>query len=489
LGDAGSGHVVVVGAGVAGLGTALALARDGHRVTLLERDATPLPADADAAFDWDRRSAPQVRHSHALLARLRNLLRDRFPDVLDRLLAAGATEIRFCDLLPESLADRTVRPGDDELVALACRRTTFEMVLRHVVVELPGVHLRHGTAVNGLVAGAGGRGVPRVEGVLLDDGTHLRADATVAAVGRRSAVPSWLARLGVHVPVTEEDTGIVYLSRFYRLRPGAEFPDAAGPIGGDLGYLKYGVFQGDNRTYSITLAVRSTDHPLRAALLRPDTFDQAARILSATAPWAEPDRADAITPVHVMGGLVNRVVDYLGSDGEPLVLGFHAVGDAHTCTNPLYGRGCSLAMVQATLLADAWAAEVGDEVGRSVRYEADCRRQIRPWYDAAVNQDRFARIDRDPHAEHADRPEGDDVTPQDLARQILRDGLLPAVQTDPEVFRGFIRTFNLLCPPDTLLVDGDLFSRVLAAYNDRENRPDPPVLGPPRREMVEALRS
>ena len=43
-------HIVVVGAGMAGLGTALACARDGHRVTILERDATPMPESADAAF-------------------------------------------------------------------------------------------------------------------------------------------------------------------------------------------------------------------------------------------------------------------------------------------------------------------------------------------------------------------------------------------------------------------------------------------------------
>src|SRR3954471_7727869 len=126
----GGSHAIVIGAGVAGLGSALALSRAGHRVTLLERDATPLPADPDAAFEWDRRGAPQARHSHALLARLRNLLRDRFPDVLDDLLEAGATEMRFADMMPPTIDDPSPRPGDEDLVALACRRTTFEWVLR-----------------------------------------------------------------------------------------------------------------------------------------------------------------------------------------------------------------------------------------------------------------------------------------------------------------------------------------------------------------------
>src|ERR1041384_4932918 len=119
-------RVAIAGAGVAGLSSALFLARAGHDVVLLERDATPLPADPDAAFEWDRRGAPQVRHSHAFLARLRNLLRDELPDVLTELLAAGATEVAWADMIPPALEDRSPRPGDEDLVLLACRRTTFE---------------------------------------------------------------------------------------------------------------------------------------------------------------------------------------------------------------------------------------------------------------------------------------------------------------------------------------------------------------------------
>ena len=38
-----------------------------------------------------------------------------------------------------------------------------------------------------------------------------------------------------------------------------------------------------------------------------------------------------------------------------------------------------------------------------------------------------------------------------------------------------------------MLTDADVFGRVLAAYQDRENRPPEPVLGPPRKEMLAAL--
>src|SRR5919108_2405857 len=96
-------RIAIVGAGVAGLGAALALARGGHDVVLLERDATPLPDTPDEAFGWKRRGAPQVRHSHAFLARMRNLLRDRLPDVRDELLGAGATEVAWSEMIPETI--------------------------------------------------------------------------------------------------------------------------------------------------------------------------------------------------------------------------------------------------------------------------------------------------------------------------------------------------------------------------------------------------
>jgi hypothetical protein len=67
---------------------------------------------------------------------------------------------------------------------------------------------------------------------------------------------------------------------------------------------------------------------------------------------------------------------------------------------------------------------------------------------------------------------------------LLRDGFLPATRTDPDVFRAFLRAFNLLDPPDALLADTDLMARVLAVYQDRHQRPPEEPLGPPRREML-----
>ena len=470
--------ILVIGGGVSGLAAAVHLGRAGHGVTVLERDDTPMPATADEAFEWDRRGAPQVRHSHAFLARLRNLLRDNQPDILDALLAEGATEMRFGDGLPPEM-EFTPEPGDEELVMIACRRTTFEWVLRRTALAEPNVTIRTGLAAIALLADAAQRNLT-VNGVRLDDGTDLHADLVIAANGRRSEVADWLAGVGAR-PVNEtvEDTGIVYASRFYRLLPDAGLPPRSGPIGGDLGYVKYGTFVGDNRTFSVTLAVPSDDDELRKRLSDPAAFDAAARSLPATAPWLD-GRAEPITSeVHLMAGLLNKWSDYV-VDGQPTAIGLVPVGDAVVCTNPLYGRGCSTAYWSAHLLAVAIAEHPGDVGAAAVAYDEALRNEIHPWYRSSVEQDREARRVAAAMLAGED-PYGDASDPRAFTRSILRDGLAPALRTDQVVLRAFVRNLNLLSPPDALLTDADFGARVFAVLQTKDQRPPEPSLGPATR--------
>ncbi len=473
-------HVLIVGGGVSGLGSALVLARQGHRVTVVERDDTPMPATADEAFDWDRRGAPQVRHSHAFLARLVGLLRRDYADVYAELLAQGATEMRFGDDLPPTITDFQRLPDDDELVMLACRRTTFEWVLRRAAVAEGRVTFRTGVGVDGLLATTAPHAVPHVTGVRLADGATIEADLTVVAAGRRSALSEWLAAIGAGTVAEEvDDTGIVYFSRFYRLRDGHDYPPRTGPIGGDLGYLKYGVFVGDNRTFSVTLATPTADDELRKMLADPAVFDECARQLVATAPWLD-GRADPITEqVHVMAGLLNRWRDHV-VDGVPVATGVLPVGDAVLCTNPLYGRGCSTAFWSAHLMADAVAHHTDDPTAMALAYDASLRAEIFPWYRSGVDQDAEARRVAAALLAGED-PDGDSADPRTFTRSVFRDGLLPAVRSDAVVLRAFFRGLNLLSTPDALLADADVGARVLAAWQDRDNRPPEPSLGPKHR--------
>src|ERR1700744_4280548 len=211
-----SERVLVIGAGMAGLWAALALAPTGRDVILLERDPPPPDGGADAAFDsWARRGVGHLRHSHAFLARLRLIIRDEHPQLLEDLLAAGCRDLGFEGGLTD-IHKRNYTPEavDNDLAVLTSRRTTLELIMRRYVERQPNVTIRSGAFVKDLLVTPGA--VPTVTGVLLEDaeGCHeLTADLVADAAGRTSAAIEQLREAGATIPEETEDCGILYFTR------------------------------------------------------------------------------------------------------------------------------------------------------------------------------------------------------------------------------------------------------------------------------------
>src|SRR5687768_537582 len=136
--------VTVMGGGVAGLATALHLARDGHRVTILERDSLDV-GNARTSPTWARRGIPHFLQPHAFIPRGRTELRAHLPDIYDALLGAGAGDVDLRRKLPGP-----IEPEDEVLQYIGVRRPLIEWALRQAVAGESGIEVRDGVRATGL---------------------------------------------------------------------------------------------------------------------------------------------------------------------------------------------------------------------------------------------------------------------------------------------------------------------------------------------------
>src|SRR5207248_7854882 len=83
-------RIVIIGAGVVGLGAGLVLCGNGHEVTVVERDAQAPPAGAEEIWGiWQRKGVSKFRLPHFFLARYRGLLDCNLPEVKKVLIASA----------------------------------------------------------------------------------------------------------------------------------------------------------------------------------------------------------------------------------------------------------------------------------------------------------------------------------------------------------------------------------------------------------------
>ncbi len=487
--------VIIVGGSIAGLITSLALSRDGHNVTILEKHAIQMPNTPDEAFDvWNRQGSPQVMHSHAFLGRMHNMIRDHEPELLRKLIENGAEELKFESSARQYFEDPEFEPGDDDIVLLACRRITFEWVLRKHVLDTGLVNFRDGVEVTGLIAERDVQSdLPRVTGVtLVEDGGEqqdLKADLVVDSSGRRGSLGDWLEAIGARkLEEVKSETGIFYATRFYRLLDGQERPRDDGFAGGDLGYVKFGIFPADGGTFSITLAAAPDDDPMRA-VLRTDGFDRVAQAIPMVSEWVSPSVSTPITDASGMANL-NNAHRVTVQEDEPLALGLVPIGDARVHANPLTGRGCTLAWICAYALADALREHPDDLRAVALDVNSVVLRDCAPWLEAQMRSDvdaiavnKMQREGKDPY-----KTENEDGTtnPEAYRRAVMREGLGPASREDLGLMRAISRIAHMLDVPSDLTKKPEVMQKILESYETRHDRP-PRVQGPSREEMLEIL--
>ena len=121
-------RIVVVGRGIVGLGASLILARDGHQVTVLERDPAPPPSPERAWEGWERRGVNQFHLLHFFQPRYREVMEANAPDVVAALLDAGGLVVNPLRDVPEAVTGG-FREGDERYDAVTARRPVAEAAI------------------------------------------------------------------------------------------------------------------------------------------------------------------------------------------------------------------------------------------------------------------------------------------------------------------------------------------------------------------------
>ncbi|MFD5159701.1 NAD(P)/FAD-dependent oxidoreductase [Streptomyces hawaiiensis] len=459
---------IIAGGSVAGLASALALSGIGYRVLVLERAPQPPTCSMDEATSrWERPTVPQGLQSHTLTSLGVRVLRERAPQVLAAARAAGALTLDLTQALPADAIDSAREARDSELVALGIRRSSLEILLHRTVGDLADVTIRHDTTVAGLELAPKGR---RVRALITGKGERIPADIVVDATGRRALSRRWLRYAGI--PVATDRTspsGLAGHARFYRLK-GDALP---GPlnrghgVGDVFGHYAGVLHPGDNHTFSIALGSLPGDRALHGLRTGPG-FTEAARATPGIAPWLEDSVSSPISPVRAISSPPNTLWGPAGPEQCP-VPGLFQVGDAACITNPLFGRGMSLALDHAFKLADLLAGQPEIDIAQRQAAARMTHELFLPWYQqsAASDQLRIARwraaVNNTP-APAVPRPGGGLPTTEEI---------VSAARSDGTVWRGLTRMLMTLSTPAELFRDDKFLARIKQAPAAPEPSPAP----------------
>ncbi|MFH0243917.1 FAD-dependent oxidoreductase [Streptomyces sp. HK10] len=441
---AGRSHAVVIGAGLAGLTAARALADAYERVTVLDRDALP----ADPA---PRRGVPQGRQLHVLLARGAQALEELFPGFLGELLAAGATRADTQGEAHWYLDGHLLHPAPSGVISYGASRPQVEHHVRARVAALPGVAIRERAEALGPVTGpdrgrvTGVRVRPRAGGAGEPGEETIPADLVVDASGRGSRAPAWLEELGYPRPrQTRVRADVVYVTRHFRREPHhiggrsgvALVPFPGLPRGGAI------VSEREDRFAVVLFGLLGEEPPADEAgmpayaetLPGPDV----AEVLRTAEPLNEPVR---------MRYPASARHHYEKLDRHPG--GFLVTGDALCSFNPGYGQGMTAAAQQAIVLRALLARDRDADALPRRFFRAAARVVDTPWLLAAGGDLRF------PEAEGRRGP-ADGLLDRYLTRYRA------AASVDPVLGRMFPAVAHMLQPPARLMSPGHVL-RVLRA--------------------------
>ncbi|MFE5700977.1 NAD(P)/FAD-dependent oxidoreductase [Rhodococcus koreensis] len=429
--------ILILGAGMGGLGAAFMLANRGLDVQVIEKDGPP-PDRAEDAFAWDHKGIPQFGHAHMFLPLGWGILNRESPQAIARMREYGAHDLDFSR--PYAGGEYADWPTDPELRSMAICRPIIQWSMHTCAQEHEKIDIVTDAPVTGLVFDEGNIPI----GVETGKGTFY-GDVIIDAMGRRSAATSWV--VDDREAMLHYEGELAYYSRIYKVDdPGAS--DSHGlhkkPYGSgemyDGGITCYVGPEGDNYR-SVMYHALPEDRELQKAALDVNRFDAGLNVLDDLRVWLE-----GTTPVSSKVQVLTRVGNHYHRprldtpDAGRLI----SIGDAFSHQSPALGRGISMALRAAELVADL-IAQHGDNYHQLGKAVADALNEtFEPlYYDSKAQDDyRTARF-------------RGDITPDALDPHLR---ILVQAMTDQELYVKYYREWALIDPLNVIyqqdLLDG-----------------------------------
>jgi 2-polyprenyl-6-methoxyphenol hydroxylase-like FAD-dependent oxidoreductase len=433
-------RAIVIGAGIAGLATARALADSFAQVVVLERDKLV----QDAA---PRVGVPQGKQPHALLVGGLRALTEQFPRFVDQLVKSGAVAYDYTKARIEMGGFDPLPQRDLGIPIYSASRPLIEHVIRQELEQISNIALQAQSRVEALTLSESGA----INGVDYSaPGESVRsvsADLVVDASGRGVPTLKLLDSIGCGRPDTSSIGINIDYSTAIFAKPNdapsdwlllATLPNAPKERHGGL------IMPIEGDQWIVTMSAR---HPQSPPPATDAEFLAHAEGLRTKTLFNAIQNAERITPIvrHRFTGSVRVHWERVTA----LPRGLLPLGDAACHFNPLFGQGMSAAAQQALVLKRLLvsAADHSDPLGwlQSDYFKEVAQVLDAPW-SVAISDLIY--------------PETTGTRPETFERSMqFAAGLLRLAVQDPAIHKLMTEVQQLLKPP-SVYNDPELHRRI-----------------------------